>query len=195
MIQLPTQYHRRYIMKVYTYNPTAPCIALARVGKVRGLTVEFNNGTDVTFTRRGVGYELSRIRDNYDLSLFMFSSSVDELSHDENVLLVAAMMLLNITSVKVGSEVITLGASTGIIHTVIIDTAQPQPVRHATNWDTAEEFAVSGHRNQSTPRYYSRRPMAEPIRLPTTKKGWFALGVATVIIGVATAAAAAAADK
>jgi hypothetical protein len=107
-------------------------------------------------------------------------------------MLVAAMMLLNITSVKVGSEVITLGAPASIIHTVIIDSPQPQPVRHASNWDTAEEFAVSGHRIKSTPTY--SRPV-EPIRLPTTKKGWFALGVATVIIGVATAAAAATADR
>lgn len=179
-------------MKVFTYNPTAACIALTRIGKVRGLTVTFNSGSDVTFSRRGMGYELSRIRDDYDLSLFMFTSKVDELSHEENVMLVAAMMLLNITSVKVGSEVITLGAVTGITHTIIIDSPQPQPVRHASNWDTANEFAVSGHRNKSTPHY--SRPV-EPIRLPTTKRGWFALGVATVIIGVATAAAAAAADK
>lgn len=182
-------------MKVFTYNPTSACIALSRIGKVRGLTVEFNSGSDVSFSRCGNGYKLNRIRDNYSMSLIMFTSTVDELSHEENVMLVAAMMLLNITSVKVGSEVITLGAPASIIHTVIIDAPQPQPVRHASNWDTAEEFAVSGHRNQSTPRYYNRRPVTEPIRLPTTKKGWFALGVATVIIGVATAAAAAAADK
>lgn len=179
-------------MKVFTYNPTSACIALSRIGKVRGLTVEFNSGSDVSFSRCGNGYKLNRIRDNYSMSLIMFTSTVDELSHEENVMLVAAMMLLNITSVKVGSEVITLGAPASIIHTVIIDAPQPQPVRHASNWDTAEEFAVSGHRNRSTPNY--SRPV-EKITLPTTKRGWFALGVATVIIGVATAAAAAAADK
>lgn len=176
-------------MNVYTYNPTSPCIALSRVGRVQGQTVYFSNGNDVTFSRRGNSYELARIRKDYGLNIFMFTSTVDELSHDENVMLVAAMLCMNITEVKVGSELISLGAATGVIHTIIIDSPNPQPVRHASGWDKAKEFGVSGHRKAESPRH--TRTTVEPLPLPKTKKGWLALGaVAALTVGAIVLAAA-----
>lgn len=176
-------------MKVFTYNPTAACISLSRVGKVRGLTVEFSRGNDVTFRRQGAGYELTRINQDYSFNLFMFTSSVDELSHEENVMLVAAMLCLNMNEVKVGSELITLGAPNGVIHTIIIDSPAPQPVRHASGWDKAKEFGVSGHRKAEAPRH--TRTTVEPIQLSKTKKGWLALGaVAALTVGAIVLAAA-----
>lgn len=176
-------------MNLFTYNPTAPCIALARVGKRVGNTVEFSRGNSVKFNRKGNGYQLNQIYNNYSFNLFMFTAKVDELNHEENVMLVAAMMVMGITSVMVGdNELISLGSPTGIIHTVIIDSPIPQPVRHASNWDKAREFGVSGHRHTESPKQ-TRTPV-QPMRMPKTKLGWLALGAVTVLAIAATAVAA-----
>lgn len=177
-------------MQVFTYNPTAPCIALARVGKRSGDRVVFSAGNSVEFRRKGNGYSVSQINNEYSFSLIMFTTTVDELDTEENTLLVAAMMVMGISSVMVGdNQMITLGAQTGIIHTVIIDSPIPQPIRHASNWDKAKEFGVSGHRHTESPRH-TRTP-APQLKYPTTKKGWLGLAaLAAVTVGAIVLTAA-----
>lgn len=179
-------------MNTFNYNANAASISMMAKGKrhAHQLQVDFGNGNDVYFEcKQGNVYSLRWVRTSYETNyVYRSGRKVDTLTYDENTLIVAAMMIMGISVLHIGlNEVIVLGAPN--VHVVV---EEPAPKRHATTWDRAQEFGISGHAKQNQ-QQQQRRPQEEPRRQvpvkPLGKWGWAAvIAVATVaVVAAATA--------
>lgn len=182
-------------MQIITFNANARSIALSKVGRRSGqMTVKFSTGNEVHFDKYNNALRVRWIQCNYSTNyLYHFGSSTRDMSEEENTMLVAAMIIMNVSTVVVGHrEAVTLGApNLYVADPVVIVVEEPvKPARHATGWDRAQEFGISGHAKQ---RQQERRPAEEPRRQvpskPLGKWGWAA------VIAVATVAVVAAATS
>jgi len=180
-------------MKSFTFNATAKSVAMFKIAQRDNLLVRFSPQNEVYFERKHNGYSLRWVKCNYLTKyVYKFSSQVMNFSEEENCLIVAAMMAMNIDSVLVGSnELIMLGAPLCHVDPVVIVVEEPAPKRHASNWDRAQEFGISGHAKQ---RQQERRPAEEPRRhtpsKPLGKWGWAAVAAVATLAVVASAMAA-----
>lgn len=176
-------------MQITNISVTREAQALSVVARADGTRVKFDNRNYVDFRLRGQSYHLNRIMNDWSTTMvFEFSTTFSSLGKEEQDMLVAAMLKLGIVTCKIGPEVIVLDVTPRVIVTEVhIEAPRPEPIRHASTWNRAQEFGVSGYRKEQQAKAQSP---VEPVRVPTTKKGWLGLAaLAVVTVGIAAIAA------
>lgn len=180
-------------MNILHFQATAPCLALVNIGQRTGNTVKFSRGNEVTFERHLNGFKLRTIKtDGSTNSFYWLGSDANDLSTEETILMVAAMIVMNMSAVVIGSnDLVNLDPSV-VVHRVVVETPvqRPRPIKHLSDWKGAEAHGISGHRKEETSAH-TRHSQAAPVELPKTKKGWLAFGAAALLtVGVIGLAAA-----
>lgn len=133
-------------MKVITLPITSTAKVLATIATISGNCVKFNNtNNNVTFRELGDCAKLRSIRVDWNVNT-MYNFTEPTLTSEEKDYLVAAMLVLGIESIMVGS--VLMGIS---------ETAVVQQTRCATDYDKAQKYGISQHARQ---RQY-QQPTAE----------------------------------
>lgn len=129
-------------MKVITLPITSTAKVLATIATIDGNKVKFNNtNNNVTFRELGDCAKLRSIRVDWNVNT-MYNFTEPTLTSEEKDYLVAAMLVLGLQSIMVGSVL------AGISETAVV-----QQTRCATDYDKAQKYGISQHARQRQERY------------------------------------------
>lgn len=135
-------------MKVITLPITSTAKVLATIATIDGNKVKFNNtNNNVTFRELGDCAKLRSIRVDWNVNT-MYNFTEPTLTSEEKDYLVAAMLVLGLQSIMVGSVL------AGISETAVV-----QQARCATDYDKAQKYGISQHARQR--QYQYQQPTAE----------------------------------
>lgn len=182
-------------MKVSKAPVTSTVAALMSAARVtEPMRVEWGSGTRVEFKRGNnhSGIALKYVMDDYDRESIWLSSEWSDLDSDKQDLVLAAAIKLGYTCFMVNKDLVSIISS---IHTVIIepDVSVKSKPRHATSWENAQEYGLSGYRKNADRRVETKvetAPITVSTNVKVTGKGlMIGLGVLAVGLGICAIAA------